>query len=370
MSGIPLQHCRFHTNRSRQVRSDFHRIGSRLTFYTNSIPRNLSAGQGIQAIMRPSLCRFRAVPALLFLSFLVVRTACAQSAPQSFHWIDFRSAKDEPTVRWVTDSLASQPYSAIREIGVQWDSALVVTTLRATPQSSPADDRFTLWSVSLSHRQILPILTGLRLHYLNWLTLGSQILPELGLTWQSCLQCDASIYFTAVYYNSADHAWRARWIRSTIQSNSSQSSVGAALRTAAPTSGVTVQEVYGLRTDLRGNSTLDTWLHLDFGAAKPAQDYVYEYSVDPTTGLDFTQALGDEHATPMRQQLCQLTPAQSSLLDGQNSTLCHPDDQAATHSRLHPRHLRLPVTTPPANNQGRSNVARPQATHSTSAHPQ
>jgi hypothetical protein len=329
--------------------------------------------------MRPSLrfCRFGAVFSVLFLSFLVVGAACAQSAPQSFHWIDFRSKADAPTLRWVTDSLAAQPYSAIREIGVQWDSALVVTTLRATPQSSPADDRFTLWSVSLSHRQVFPILTGLRLHYLDWLTFGSQILPELGLTWQSCIQCDDSVYFTAVYYNPSEHAWRARWIRSSIHnsiqsgaSNPTQSSVGAALRTAAPTSGVTVQEVYGLRTDLHGNSTLDTWLHLDFGSAKPAQDYVYEYSVDPSTGLDLTQALGDEHAAPIREQLCQLTPAQSSLLDGQNTTLCHAADQPAVHSHEHSRHLRVPVTTPPANNQGRSNVARPHATSSNSAHSQ
>lgn len=341
-----------------------------LTFYTEYIPRNHFSGLGIKLIMSSSFPRsFRHVLLLVVLALCGI-AAAAQSAPQTFHWIDFRSAKDAPTLRWVTDSLAAQQYSAIREIGVQWDSALVVTTLRATPQSSPASDRFTLWSVSLSHRQVVPILTGLRLHYLNWLTLGSQILPELGLTWQSCLQCDDSVFFTVVYYSPSDHAWRARWIRSSVQSSGPiQSSVGAALRTAAPTSGVTVREVYGLLTDIRGNSTLATWLHLDFGSAKPAQDYVYEYSVDPSTGLDLTQALGDEHAAPMRQQLCQLTPAQSPLLGGQDSTLCHPSDASSTHSHIpHSRHLRVPVTTPPANNQGRSNVARPHTT--TSSHSQ
>ena len=289
---------------------------------------------------------------------LVCTAARAQSAPQSFHWIDFRAASDAPTVRWVTDSLVAQSYTAIREIGVQWDSALVVTTLRSTPQSSPASDRFTLWSVSLSHRQVVPLVSGYHLHYLNWLTLGSQILPELGLTWQNCLQCDASLYFTAAYYSPSDHGWHARWMRA---SDPLRNSAGAALRSAAPAAGVAAEEVYGLFTDLHGNSTLDTWLHLDFGSARPAQDYVYEYSVDPTTGLDITQALGDEHAAPMQQKLCQLTPAQSALLGGQDSTLCHPAAAAPRTRSAHPRHERIPVTTPPANNQGRSNVARPAA---------
>ncbi len=308
--------------------------------------------------VRAQLCRTRLprlaflpgfVPALLLILLLSGSLAAgAQTAPQSFHWIDFRATADAPTVRWVSDSLAGQSYSALREIGVQWDAALVVTTQRATPQSSPASDRFTLWSVSLSHRQVIALVSGYQLAYRSWLTFGSQILPELGLTWQNCLQCDASLFFTAAYYSPTDHAWRLRWMRG---------SDGAALRTASPAAGVQASEVYGLMTDIRGNSTLATWLHLDFGSAKPAQDYVYTYAVDPASGLDITQALGEEHATPMRTQLCQLTPAQSTLLGGQQSALCLPDTATRPHARTH--HGRVPVTTPPANNQGQSHVWRP-----------
>ena len=290
---------------------------------------------------------FAFLPILLVLGSL---SASGQTAPQSFHWIDFRATADAPTVRWVSDSLAGQSYSALREIGVQWDAALVVTTQRATSQSSPASDRFTLWSVSLSHRQVIALLSGYQLEYRSWLTFGSQILPELGLTWQNCLQCDASLFFTAAYYSPTDHAWRLRWMRG---------SDGAALHTASPAAGVQASEVYGLMTDIRGNSTLATWLHLDFGSAKPAQDYVYTYAVDPASGLDIIQALGEEHAGPMRTQLCQLTSAQSSLLGGQQSALCLPDAATRTHTRAH--HGRVPVTTPPANNQGQSHVWRPHA---------
>ena len=77
----------------------------------------------------------------------------AQQAPDSFRWIDFHNQKDQDTVVWVTRSLAVQDWTAIREIAVEYDAALVVTTNRANPQaaanadsirsSSPAPDSVT-----------------------------------------------------------------------------------------------------------------------------------------------------------------------------------------------------------------------------------
>ena len=52
---------------------------------------------------------------------------------ENFRWIDFRDPKDAPTVGWVTNQLKAEKWTAIREIGVQWDSALVITTLRKDP---------------------------------------------------------------------------------------------------------------------------------------------------------------------------------------------------------------------------------------------
>src|ERR1019366_10125489 len=52
----------------------------------------------------------------------------AQQDP--FRWMDFHSEKDQDIVVWVTRALNAEKWTAIREIGVQYDAALVVTTLR------------------------------------------------------------------------------------------------------------------------------------------------------------------------------------------------------------------------------------------------
>ena len=75
----------------------------------------------------------------------------AQPAPDAFRWIDFHSAKDQDVITWVTRSLTVENWSAIREIGVEYDAALVVTTTRPSPQSLPASDTFTVWSLSLTN---------------------------------------------------------------------------------------------------------------------------------------------------------------------------------------------------------------------------
>src|SRR6266702_1326431 len=63
---------------------------------------------------------------------LVVAAAtppCTAQAPDTFRWIDFHSPKDEDVIIWVTRALDGEKWTAIREIGVQYDAALVITTL-------------------------------------------------------------------------------------------------------------------------------------------------------------------------------------------------------------------------------------------------
>ena len=98
----------------------------------------------------------RAVPQriLFFSAFLLIASTLplsAQQAPDTFRWIDFHNQKDQDTVVWVTRSLAVQDWTAIREIAVEYDAALVVTTKRANPQANATADSFSVWSVSLTN---------------------------------------------------------------------------------------------------------------------------------------------------------------------------------------------------------------------------
>jgi hypothetical protein len=280
---------------------------------------------------------------------LAAASAVAQPTSEAFHWIDFRDAKDAPTVAWVTQSLKAEKWTAIREIGVQWDSALVLTSLRATPQSTPPSDMYTVWSVNLSKREIQPLFHGANPRILDWTTFGgaSQIVPELGLVYDDCYGCDGpSTFFTTLFYNYTDHAWRARWMRG---------DQAAALWSAGTVAGVVRTQIYGLLTEPPGRNVLATWSHYDYGKSKPPEDYVYEYSVDPSSGLEQTQRLSELHAGEMEQRLCKANPggadpALAELARGQDSAVCRelvPKDAKG-------RTMRRPTTTPPPNNHGQS----------------
>jgi hypothetical protein len=273
----------------------------------------------------------------------------AQPAIDAFHWVDFHDAKDAPTVAWVTQSLKAEKWTLIREIGVQWDSAVVITAERKTPQSAPPSDTYTVWSVSLAKRDVQPLFHGASLRILNWTTFGGeyQRAPELALVYDDCYGCDTpSTFFTTLYYNFTVHAWRARWMRG---------DQAAVLWSGSTVEGVVRTQVYGLLTEPPGRDVLATWSHYDYGSAKPPEDYVFEYGVDPLTGMEQTQGLSGEHAEAMELRLCRADPGQADpslaeLARGQDSALCQ--DLIQGKAKAHP--ARRPVTTPPANNHGQS----------------
>src|SRR5579859_462660 len=99
---------------------------------------------------------------------LIVAAASASSpstaqAPDAFRWIDFHSPNDQDVVNWVERALATQRWTAIREIGLQYDQALVITTFRNSPQATPNHDAFSIWSVSMSNRALTHIIDGTNL---------------------------------------------------------------------------------------------------------------------------------------------------------------------------------------------------------------
>ena len=83
----------------------------------------------------------RVVAVTRFIAFLIALFALAGPLfPEQdpFRWMDFHSASDRDIVAWVTRSLDAEKWTAIREIGVEYDAALVVTTLRPTRNRRPA----------------------------------------------------------------------------------------------------------------------------------------------------------------------------------------------------------------------------------------
>jgi hypothetical protein len=276
-------------------------------------------------------------PALIAVSLAGPVRLRAQQAPDNFRWIDFHSEKEADTIVWVTRALASEKWTAIREIGVEYDAALVVTTLRATPQSGANADTFGVWSVSLTNHLLTPLVKGANLRLLDWMLFREGAPRELGALYDDCTNCQAATFFTAFHYDLQQRTWAARWMRG---------GQGVPVWSNNVPEGLTRNQVYAVIAEPDGRELLGTWNHFDYGKLKPAEDYVYLYEQDSFSGLERTEQLTGKAAEQMKQRMCRGQDGVPGLERGQNSPLCL---QIAK-----PVYERRPVTTPPANNQGQS----------------
>jgi hypothetical protein len=284
----------------------------------------------------------RSVAARLLLAFVAllpafVVPASAQQGPEAFHWVDFHAVKDQSVVIWVARALAVEDWTAIREIGVEYDAALVVTTKRASTQTAANDDSFTVWNVSLVDHSLYPILKGVNPHWTDWMRFVDGEPEELALTYDNCRNCNANTYFTALHYDVARHSWAARWM---------QGANGIPLWTDSHPAGVEWTQVYAGVAEPNGRELIYTWSHFDYGKDKEASDSIYRYDVDPRSGLERTLPLLDKDAEAVKLRICKGQDAIPELERGQDSAMCQQLAGKKTERR--------PVTTPPANNRGRS----------------
>ena len=263
----------------------------------------------------------------------------AQQTSGTFRWIDFHDAKDQNIVAWVTRSLQVEKWTAIREIGVVYDAALVVTTDRPAPQSPPSDDTFTIWNVSLTSHIVAPLLKGVNLRWFDWEHFADGAPEELTALYDNCHDCAASTYFTAFYYDIAHHMWAARWVRG---------GQGVLVWNAVQPSVQRHRVDADLRRDGRPRRPrpAGTWNHFDYGKQRTPADTIFRYDVDPLSGLERTVELTREDANAMELRLCRGKDTVQGLERGQDSAVCQ--------QLLTAQPQRKPVTTPPANNRGQS----------------
>jgi hypothetical protein len=268
----------------------------------------------------------------------------AQPPTDTFRWVDFHSSQDQSIIVWVTHSLAVEKWSAIREIGVLYDAALVVTTYRAKPDASPSTDTFTIWNASLTSHVIAPLLTGVNLRWFDWERFVEGGGQELTLLYDNCAECPASTYFTALRYDVEHHMWTARWLRG---------GQAVLVWSATPPSGtgITWTQVYAVMGGADGRTLLATWNHFDYNnKQKRPSDTVFRFDIDPMTNMERTIELTGKDADAMELRLCGGQDTIQGLARGQDSALCT--------TLLGKQPQRKPVTTPPANNRGQSAPGR------------
>jgi hypothetical protein len=275
---------------------------------------------------------------------LIAMMACGVAAPRmapaqgdpAFHWVDFRSDADQPVILWVTRALSTEKWTAIREIGVLYDAALVVTTDRSSPDALPSSDTFQLWSVNLTNKLKTPLLKGVNLHWVDWLELREGSPRELAALYDDCRDCAATTFFTTFHYDYEQHIVAPRWMRG---------GQAAPVWTGIVPAGVDLTQVYAVLAQPDGQQYLTTWMHYDYGKQKPVDDYVYRFGVDPFNGIEQTAIMTRKQGDDLKPKLCMAQDSPAGMARGQDSLLCEP---------VRGKPERRPTTTPPANAQGRS----------------
>lgn len=261
----------------------------------------------------------------------------AQQTSENFRWIDFHAQQDQNIVTWVTRSLVVAKWTSIREIGVVYDAALVVTSDRANPQATPGSGSFTVWSVSLTSHLVVPLVTGVDLRWFDRVRFSDGTAEEWPVLYDNCHECAPNTYFTAFYYDVRNHAWGTRWMTG---------GHGVPVWNADHPANVNWTQVYAVMSGGEGHVALYTWNHFDYGKQKPAEDYLYRYDIDPFSDLDRTVMLNGKQLQEAEVELCRGQDAVQGLERGQDSALCQ--------QILKGHGSRVPVTTPPANNRGQS----------------
>ncbi|HZD77810.1 MAG TPA: hypothetical protein VE218_12440 [Acidobacteriaceae bacterium] len=290
---------------------------------------------------------------ILALASLVSPALRAQSI-ENFRWLDLRQPSDVQTI--VARALMNEPYTALREIGyiglppketatpppkettppparsaaapasnasnlaantsklaVPRDAhLLVITAERTNPAALPDEDILSVYDVNQRQISATLLLRGPGVRLLGWLRMWREGTPELVATYDDCVECQRTTFFTTFHIDLKSHQWQARWPRSTagapIFSEGQEANGG--------------QQVYALLDDEAGRVVLGTWAHFSIHG-RPDTDVVYAYRVEYYGSHEAAEPMVGVQARAFEQRLCGGQGVLFGLADGQDSALCH-----------------------------------------------
>lgn len=226
----------------------------------------------------------------------------------NFTWVDLKT--DTKTVTTVTKILEAQKYTALREIGLAGDHALVITTTRADPTAQPQQDRFNVYDVSLYYGTFEPLLDAAQLRLIEWQKFYDYDTPELIATYDDCANCQPTTFLTAFYLDRWTRKWRARWPRD----------IAGAPMTSAGSGG---DSVFALFMNVDQRVVLDTWVR--YPAQKRSShggEYLFEYRVDPIADQGAVRPLSGRDAAAAKLRLCKAEGVVFNIAGGQAGPAC------------------------------------------------
>jgi hypothetical protein len=273
---------------------------------------------------------------VLLIAVALAANAAHAQVLEGFTWVDLKS--DTATVTSVTKALEAQKYTALREIGLIGDQALVITAARADLIAQPQQDRFNVFGISLKDGKVDPLLDGADLRIFDWLKFYDYDSPELLATYDDCSNCQATTFLTAFYIDRFTKKWHVRWPRN----------IAGAPLTAAGSSG---QSVYALFMNVDQRVVLDTWIRYpQQKKSRRAGEYLFEYRVDPVSDQGASRPLTGNDAAKTELRLCKGEGVVFGIAGGQASEACRGAAQRSINRPAEtvttiPNIIRLPITT-------------------------
>src|SRR5271155_2632148 len=141
---------------------------------------------------------------------------CSAQLPKGFSWANLEA--DTKAMSVVHHALRDTSVTAIREVGIEGDYALVMTASRENGAPTPDYDLWSIYNVSLSDGTSQILVSGYGVRLLDWI--GSQK-DELAITYYDCWECEPATIFTTLRFR-AGSGWKARWPNKTQEVSSPQ----------------------------------------------------------------------------------------------------------------------------------------------------
>jgi len=241
---------------------------------------------------------------------VIARMAGAESS--SFHWVNLES--DKTTMAHVHAALKGQSYSAIREVGIDRDFALIMTSNREADALDPDYDQWTVYNLNLATGKLRQILSGYGLHMWGW---GGKDASELQVTYYDCTECEAATIFTA-FHQSSTGGWTARW------PNKDGDKPGALIAVGDTGMSEDVddeQQVFAVLSEVMGPLVAGYWYHYRDTKTGKLHDELTRYSVDPMTGKEQNEKLAGTKVAAFEKALCNASTWRTPN-EGQDTPVC------------------------------------------------
>jgi hypothetical protein len=252
----------------------------------------------------------------LIMGLLSLSVGARAQMPTGFHWVNFKQEPD--TVARIAKVLQAENYSAIREIGVVADFALVLTTEREPEWTTPEGDMWTVYSISMEAAEFRKLLSGYNLRMVTWLKFVPGHDGDLGITYLDCYECEAATLFTAFHFRRKE-GWQARW--PSKEPDHLPGILFMSSDAGVPYTDDDVDQVWAVMSPASGLASIGTWYHSRDLKTGKVTSVATKFSVG-FAGEEKSTALNGTAATLWERTLCKPADAVPSLMGGQDSKSC------------------------------------------------